>query len=193
MADSPSSPSSRADPPTTGRPGTLITVAPAAGPIGHLLRTAIDAEQVGAARLHLPRDQGDLPVAVSALREQTALVLTCDVPVPGIEVIASEFVDAVVSETSDLPALVVEVARLVAAHPGGVGIHGRGSAALPTLLAALAAGGHLLVAAPESAPDSAGRGGRDHVALVARASGLARIAGRPPLAPPAARALLGLP
>ncbi len=172
--------------------GTLITVAPAAGPIGHLLRTAIDAEQVGAARLHLPTDQPDLMVAVSALREQTALVLTCDVPVQGAEVIASDYVDAEVKESSDLPAVVTEVARLVAAHPGGVGVHGRGTAALPVLLAALAAGGHLVVAAPEPDPAAGGRSGRDHVALVARASGLARIAGRPPLPAPAARTLLGL-
>ena len=37
--------------------GTLITVAPATGPIGHLLRTAIDSERVGATRLHLPADR----------------------------------------------------------------------------------------------------------------------------------------
>src|SRR4051812_20014609 len=51
--------------------GTLITVAPVAGPIGHLLRTAIDAEQVGATRLHLAADQPDLLTAVSALRAHT--------------------------------------------------------------------------------------------------------------------------
>ena len=174
------------------RPGTLITVAPAAGPIGHLLRTAIDAEQVGAARLHLATDQPDLLAALAALREQTALVLTCDVPVPGAEVIASDFLDVVVPESGDLPTVVTEVARLVAAHPGGVGVHGRGRAALPVLLAALAAGGHVLVAPPDTEPEAGSRSGRDHVALVARASGLARIAGRPPLPPPAARGLLGL-
>ena len=181
------------DPATATRPGTLITVAPAAGPIGHLLRTAIDAEQVGAARLHLPTDQPDLLTAVAALREQTALVLTCDVPVQGTETISSDFVDVELPEDPDLPSLVTEVARLVAAHRGGVSVHGRGTAALPVLLASLAAGGHLLVAAP--GPDATapgGRGGRDHVALVARASGLARIAGRPPLPPPVARPLLGL-
>ena len=171
--------------------GTLITVAPAAGPIGALLRTAIDAEQVGAGRLHLAADQPDLPLALSALREQTDLVLTCEVRLPGADAISSGFVDAVVDDDPDLPALVVEVARLVAAHPAGVAVHGRGDAALPVLLATLAAGGHLHVAAPEVLP-AAGRGGRDHVALVARASGLARIAGRPPLPPTAARSLLGL-
>ncbi len=59
--------------------GTLITVAPAAGPIGHLLRTAIDAEQVGATRLHVPSDQPDLEAAIAALRDQTRLILTGDV------------------------------------------------------------------------------------------------------------------
>lgn len=174
-------------------PGTLITVAPVAGPIGHLLRTAIDAEQVGAARLHLAVDQPDLAVAIAALREQTALVLTSDERVDGVDSIAWDFVDAVVPDGSDLPAVVTEVARLVAAHPGGVGLHGRGPVALPVLLASLAAGGHVLVAAPESEPTTVGgRSARDHVALVARASGLARISGRPPLPLPAARTLLGL-
>jgi hypothetical protein len=179
-----------ADVPAAAAVGTLITIAPAAGEIGHLLRTAIDAEQVGASRLHLATDQPDLLLAVSALREQTGLVLTCDVAVQGIDEITSDFVDAEVAEAADLPAVVTEVARLVAAHPGGVALHGRGGVALPVLLASLAAGGHLLVAVPEAQPGV--RTGRDHVALVARASGLARIAGRPPLPPPAARALLGL-
>lgn len=173
--------------------GTLITVAPVAGPIGHLLRTAIDAEQVGVTRLHLPSDQPDLPLALSALREQTSLVITCDTTLPGADIISSDFVDAEVPDSTDLPAVVTEVARLVAAHPGGVCVHGRGSIALPVLLASLAAGGHLLVAAPE--PDhaaTAGRSSRDQVALAARASGLARISGRPPLAAPEARTLLGL-
>lgn len=206
--------------------GTLITVAPVAGPIGHLLRTAIDAEQVGATRLHLPVDQPDLPLAVSALREQTKLFLTCDQHVPGVDVVSSAFVDVVVQESSDLPALVAEVARLVAANPDGVAISGRGAAALPVLLAALAAGAHVWVEAPEhdrkppaAAARTAGRTeagpapagptpagpaapartsaarpgqGKDHAALVARASGLARIAGRPPMTRPATARLLGL-
>lgn len=221
--------------------GTLITVAPVAGPIGHLLRTAIDAEQVGATRLHLPVDQPDLPLAVSALREQTKLFLTCDLNVPGVDVVSSAFVDVVVQESSDLPALVAEVARLVAANPDGVAISGRGAAALPVLLAALAAGAHVRVEAPEhdrkppaaavgtagpteaispqtgpaqagspqagpteAGPVQAGPAapartsaarpgqGKDHAALVARASGLARIAGRPPMTRPATARLLGL-
>ena len=174
--------------------GTLITVAPVAGPIGHLLRTAIDAEQVGATRLHLAADQPDLATAVAALREQTRLVLTSDAVGAEVDVIGSGFVDAVVDESADLPGLVAEVAKLVAAHPAGIGICGRGTAALPILLAALAAGGHVWVEAPESDPGGSGHPPhlRDHAALVARASGLARIAGRPPLDRRAARTLLGL-
>lgn len=174
--------------------GTLITVAPATGPIGPLLRTAIDAEQVGAARLHLPADQPELPVAVAALREHTQLIITCDRAVPGVDVIASDFVDVVIPLGADRPALVAEVARLVAGHPAGVGINGRGTAALPALLAALAAGGHLWVAAPEPDAPTAERSApvKDHAALVARAGGLARIAGRPPLDRRSARVLLGL-
>ena len=55
---------------------------------------------------------------------------------------------------------------------------------------AAAGPGTLITIAP--AAGEFGRSGRDFVALVARASGLARIAGRPPLPRPAARALLGL-
>jgi hypothetical protein len=162
--------------------GTLITVAPAAGPIGHLLRTAIDAEHVGATRLHLAADQLELEVAVSALREQTNLIITCDASVVGIDTVRSDFRDIDVAAAEDLPTLVAEVARVAAAHPAGVSICGLGSAALPVLLATLAAGGHIRVAADV----------KDHAALVARASGLARIAGRAPLDAIAARRLLGL-
>ena len=184
-------------------PGTLITLAPAACPVGQLLRTAIDAEQIGVTRLHLPADQPDLARTVAALRQQTSLILTCDVAVGGVDVITSGFVDAVVEQSSDLPAVVAEVARLVADHPAGVGLHGRGSAVLPVLLASLAAGGHLLVGPPEppaaigvvahtaAAPRPLGTVAV-HVALVARASGLARISGRPPMTARAARNLLGV-
>ncbi|SDO45340.1 hypothetical protein SAMN04515671_0982 [Nakamurella panacisegetis] len=163
-------------------PGTLITVAPAPGPIGHLLRTAIDAEQVGAARLHLSPDQPELEAAITALRGQTRLILTSAADVAGLDRVTSGFIDRQLQDGDDLPALVVDVAGLVAAHPSGVSLCGAGSAALPVLLAALASGGHLTVASTT----------RDHAALVARASGLARIAGRPPLDRAAARDLLGL-
>lgn len=166
----------------TSTTGTLITVAPAAGPIGHLLRTAIDAEQVGATRLHLAADQPDLTTAVSALREQTRLILTGAAGVPGVDEIGTAFTDVLIEENLDLPGLVIQVAGIVASHPVGVSICGAGSSALPVLLAALASGGHLSVISSA----------RDQAALVARASGLARIAGRPPLHQVAARELLGL-
>ena len=159
--------------------GTLITVAPAAGPIGHLLRTAIDAEQVGATRLHLASDQPDLEAAIAALRNQTRLVLTGDFA--GLDEMTSGFSDLLIDESEDLPGLVAQVAGIVAAHPSGISLCGTGASANPVLLAALASGGHLTVASTA----------RDHAALVARASGLARIAGRPPLDRSAARDLLG--
>ena len=114
-------------------------------------------------------------------------------PTAEVDDIGSDFLDAVVDDSADLPGVVAEVARLVAGNPAGVGICGRGTAALPALLAALAAGGHVWVDAPEQNPaDGQSAHLRDHAALVARASGLARIAGRPPLDRRAARKLLGL-
>lgn len=187
--------------PARGINGTLIGFAPGAGGIGHLLRMAIDAEQVGATLLHLPAEQPDLPAAVAGLREHTDLILTCDTPVPGTDRVSSGFDRAVIEDSDDLPAVVQRVARLVAEHPSGIGITGRGRSTLPALLATLAAGGHVLVEPAASAADAVGASGasappiapaRDHVALVARASGLSRIAGRPPLDRHAARKLLGL-
>ncbi|MET3804538.1 hypothetical protein ABIB25_001533 [Nakamurella sp. UYEF19] len=175
--------------------GTLIGFAPAAGEIGHLLRIAIDAEQVGATLLHLPADQPDLPSAVSGLREHTDLVLTCDRAHPGLDVVSSGFERTVLDHSDDLPDVVGQVARLVAEHPSGIAVTGRGRSTLPVLLATLAAGGHVMVepAEPGDHIPGAAPSGRDHVALIARASGLARIAGRPPLDRRAARTLLGLP
>ncbi len=190
----------------TGPAGTLITVAPSADHVGHLLRTAIDAEQVGATRLHLPSGLADPYSVVEALREQTTLVITCTDPPADLPVdrVTSGFADVVLEEQPDLPALVADVAALVTAHPDGIAVHGLGNAALPVLLAALAAGGHVWVDPPgDGAPPAGGsssRGSltgrppavRDHAALVARASGLARIAGRPPLDRRSTLALLGL-
>jgi len=95
---------------------------------------------------------------------------------------------------SDLD-LVAEVARIARENDGEVSLGGRGSAALPVLFAALAVGAHVRVGtsqAPLQPPSNDLRGdprprGRDDAALVARASGLARIAGRAPLEGRAAR------
>src|SRR6478735_4899599 len=56
--------------------GTLITLAPAASTLSHLLRAAIDAEQVGATRIHLASDQQDIVAVIAGLRRQTDLVIT---------------------------------------------------------------------------------------------------------------------
>lgn len=180
--------------------GTLITVAPAPSTIGHLLRTAIDAEQVGATRLHLHPDQTDTDEVVASLREHTGLVLTADRPLPGIDRIGSSFTEVVLDECQDSAALLTELAGIATAHSTGASVSGRGASAMPVLLVALAAGLHIRVgtadtpAAPRG-PDlraDAAMTARDDAALVARASGLARIAGRPPVDAATARVILGL-
>lgn len=194
-------PADRAPAPcSAGAAGTLITVAPAPSTIGHLLRTAIDAEQVGATRLHLHPDQADTGEMIAGLRENTGLVLTADRPLPGLDRIGSPFTEFVLNEYQDATGLLTELGRIVADHPGGASVSGRGTAAIPVLLVALAAGLHIRVgtadtpAAPRG-PDLRGEAAttaRDDVALVARASGLARIAGRPPVDAATARTILGL-
>ena len=180
--------------------GTLITLMPAAGDLGHLLRAAIDAEQVGASRIHLPPDQDDIVALVPGLRENTELVITGDAGHPGtvlLDTLPSTAADVLLEAGPLGPDLVVEVGRIAAGSDGSddiVSIGGRGDAAIPVLFAALAAGLHLLAgtahtplaAAPtDLRADPRGRG-KDDAALIARASGLARIAGRPPLAGAAA-------
>ncbi len=173
--------------------GVLLTLAPAAAEVGHLLRAAIDAEQVGAARLHLAADQDDPESVVAALRTQTGLVLTTD-PGGSAESLTDRItLPEVLVEPGEPAALVALVAEIVTAHPDGVSLGGREGAALPVLLAGLAAGAHLRVGTADATPTGERRGGgRDDAALVARAAGLSRIAGRPPLDPAAARRVLGL-
>jgi hypothetical protein len=173
-------------------PGTLITLMPEAGDLGHLLRIAIDAEQVGASRIHLALEQPDIAAVVNSLRNTTNLLVTADPghPAAGLmDVLPDTDVDAVVDPGPPDDELVARVASVVAAADGVVSIGGRGPAAIPVLLATLAAGGHVLVGtaltplAPTTTDlraDPRSRG-RDDAALVARASGLARLAGRPPV------------
>lgn len=174
---------------------TLISVAPAATELGHLLRVAIDAEQVGATRIHLPLDQPDFVAAVAGLRRQTDLVITTDPGHPQADLVdrlPPDFTE-VVLEGSDAAALTAEVAGLAAGGEGEICLGGRGTAAVPVLFAAIAVGADLLVGTALSPPDPANAGGdrlrsRDDAALVARASGLTRIAGRPAAEGRAARA-----
>jgi hypothetical protein len=182
-------------------PGTLITLAPAASPLGHLLRAAIDAEQVGTSRIHLAMDQPEFINVVAGLRRQTGLVITTDPDHPGADLVdrlPPDFTELVLDEgpsPGDLVAEVVRIARIARIGAGEVSLGGRGAAAIPVLFAALAVGAHLRVGTsqtPLEPPSNDLRGdprprGRDDAALAARASGLARIAGRTPLEGKAAR------
>ena len=173
--------------------GVLLSLAPKASDLGHLLRAAIDAEQVGATRLHLAADQGEPVEAVRALREQTTLVLTAEPGFGAAELVDPAVLDEIVIDPDAPQALVARVAEIVAQHPAGVSIGATGAAALPVLLAALAAGADVRVGTADApAPGEPRGGGRDDAALVARAAGLARIAGRAPLDPAAARRRLRL-
>ncbi|MDR7302204.1 3-keto-5-aminohexanoate cleavage protein [Haloactinomyces albus] len=66
------------------------------------------------------------------------------------------------------------------------------SASLPVLLATIAAGGHIRVGMADTLAYSEGAEVRDNTQLVARATGVAKIAQRPPLPPTQAREALGL-
>jgi uncharacterized protein (DUF849 family) len=69
---------------------------------------------------------------------------------------------------------------------------GVGRTHLPVLLAALSAGGHLRVGMEDNITWAKGERVKNNQQLVARASGLARIAQRPPLPAAEARTLLGV-
>jgi 3-keto-5-aminohexanoate cleavage enzyme len=99
-------------------------------------------------------------------------------------------VSLVLGRPGGLPGTLAAVARCLESLPPGVvwSATGSGVTALPVLLAALSGGGHVRAGtADEPVP---GDPGRADLQLVARASGLARIAQRPPLSAGAARGLL---
>jgi uncharacterized protein (DUF849 family) len=81
--------------------------------------------------------------------------------------------------------------RLIPAG-GTFSASGVGRASLPVMLASLSAGGHVRVGMEDTVSYARGEKVRDNAQLVARASGLARIAQRPPMAPQETRALLGV-
>ncbi|SEO65166.1 3-keto-5-aminohexanoate cleavage enzyme [Trujillonella endophytica] len=89
-----------------------------------------------------------------------------------------------------LPGTLASVAACLERLPAGAlwSAAGRGAAAIPVLLAALSAGGHVRAGTADT-PEP-GDPARADLQLVARAAGLARIAQRPPLPPFAARDLL---
>ena len=69
---------------------------------------------------------------------------------------------------------------------------GIGRSTLPVLLGSLAAGGHLRVGMEDTVTYAKGQPVESNSQLVARASGFARLAQRPPLTPGQARELLGI-
>jgi 3-keto-5-aminohexanoate cleavage enzyme len=69
---------------------------------------------------------------------------------------------------------------------------GIGRTAVPVLLGALAAGGHLRVGMEDTVTYAKGQPVESNAQLVARASAFARLAQRPPLRPDEARALFGM-
>jgi len=70
---------------------------------------------------------------------------------------------------------------------------GIGRTTLPVMLASLSAGGHLRVGMEDTITYARRQPVESNAQLVARASGFARLAQRPPQAPGDARAMLGLP
>jgi 3-keto-5-aminohexanoate cleavage enzyme len=70
---------------------------------------------------------------------------------------------------------------------------GIGRSAVPVLLASLATGGHLRVGMEDTLTYAKGQPVESNMQLVARATGFAQLAQRPPLTTGAARELLGLP
>ena len=95
--------------------GTLITLAPAASTLSHLLRSAIDAEQVGATRIHLASDQQEIVPVIAGLRRQTDLVITIAPDHPAAELVdrmPADFSEVVLDEGPDDVDLVAEVVRI---------------------------------------------------------------------------------
>jgi 3-keto-5-aminohexanoate cleavage enzyme len=90
------------------------------------------------------------------------------------------------------PDVVPALAAALHALPADATFTVIGSAALPAMLAALAAGGHLRVGLADTAEYAPGEPARDNAQLVARAAGLARIAQRRPATVAEARTLLGV-
>ncbi|MGI5246955.1 3-keto-5-aminohexanoate cleavage protein [Dactylosporangium sp. CA-139066] len=106
-------------------------------------------------------------------------------------------VDLVMGVPGGMPGTVAALAACEAALrdlPEGTTFSatGIGRSSLPVLLAALAAGGHLRVGMEDTVTYAKGQPVESNAQLVARASGFARLAQRPPMTPADARALLGI-
>jgi len=103
--------------------------------------------------------------------------------------------DLVLGVPGGMPGDAATLTAAVAALPAGAtwSATGVGRAALPVMLAALAAGGHLRVGLEDTTSFARGRPAAGNAGLVRRAAALAELAQRPAMAPGAARALLAIP
>jgi uncharacterized protein (DUF849 family) len=102
--------------------------------------------------------------------------------------------DLVMGVPGGMPGDVATLAAAVAALPDGASwsATGIGRTALPVLLGALAAGGHLRVGMEDTLSFARGRPVTRNAELVERAAELGRLAQRPPMRPAGARAFLGI-
>ncbi|MGY1703028.1 3-keto-5-aminohexanoate cleavage protein [Geodermatophilus sp. SYSU D00697] len=103
-------------------------------------------------------------------------------------------VDFVMGVPGGMPGTTQALAACLPLLPPGASFAatGVGRTSVPVMLAALSAGGHLRVGMEDTLTYAPGEPVRDNAQLVARAAGLARIAQRPPMSIPDARAFLGI-
>lgn len=191
----------------------LISLAPGVLALPELLRAAIDAEKVGAARIHLA-PQPDLGSVIAALREHTHLLVTAEQQHADADAVSTEtkpvnsgdvnfaaqtfgtptgagWFELIFEASMTDKQVVLQTGVLATRFEVPVTVAGNGTAAIATQLSAVAAGFHLRVGSSHT-PLIAGATPRDDAGLVARASGLARLTGRPPMTPAQAREFLGL-
>jgi uncharacterized protein (DUF849 family) len=102
--------------------------------------------------------------------------------------------DLVMGVPGGMPGDPATLVRAAEALPAGAtwSATGIGRAALPVMLASMAAGGHLRVGMEDTLSYARGRPASGNAELVERAGQLARLAQRPPMGPAEARVFLGI-
>jgi len=103
--------------------------------------------------------------------------------------------DLVMGVPGGMPGDAATLVHAVSALPAGAtwSATGIGRTALPVMLAALSAGGHLRVGMEDTVTFARGRAVQSNAELVERAAALAGLAQRPAMSPSAARDFLGVP
>ncbi|HSY14984.1 MAG TPA: hypothetical protein VK816_03280 [Jatrophihabitantaceae bacterium] len=151
---------------------TAVVFAPAYAAPEQIKACAVEVARVGAGALRLPEASGEWSLATRrAVEFATGLVVLA----PGDEPVELLLRDEPIAELH---------AALMLRPAGELVV---GGPAVSALLAGLAAGTHLragsadFLDAPGVAGTLSGAGVRHEVQLVARAAGLARLAGRPPM------------